>query len=162
MGIGILALLRTIRTQGFLLLSRRPGRRIAVGTEFVLGGPLMCSRGVIFTVGNRVYIGYGCHVGVDVRIGDDVLVASQVSFVGGDHVVDDIDVPMRRSGRATRFPVGIGNNVWIGHGAIILHGVSIGDGAVVAAGAVVTQSVCENEIVGGNPARRIRLRRMPT
>ena len=52
----------------------------------------------------------------------------------------------------------VGNDVWIGANAIILPGVMIGDGAVIAAGAIVTKDVDPYSIVGGNPARVIRMR----
>ncbi len=55
-------------------------------------------------------------------------------------------------------PVTIGHDVWIGHGAIVLPGVSVGDGAVLAAGAVVSRDVAPYTIVGGVPARPIRVR----
>lgn len=52
----------------------------------------------------------------------------------------------------------IGNDVWLGKNSIVLSGVSIGDGAVVAAGAVVTSDVSPYAIVGGVPAKLLRLR----
>lgn len=52
----------------------------------------------------------------------------------------------------------IGHDVWIGANVIILPGVKIGNGAVIAAGAVVTKDVGAYEIVGGVPAKKIRLR----
>jgi virginiamycin A acetyltransferase len=52
----------------------------------------------------------------------------------------------------------IGNDVWIGHEATTMPGVSIGDGAIVAAKSVVVADVPPYAIVGGNPARPIRLR----
>lgn len=52
----------------------------------------------------------------------------------------------------------IGNDVWIGYEAVIMAGVHIGDGAVIAARAVVTKDVPPYTIVGGTPARKIRIR----
>lgn len=52
----------------------------------------------------------------------------------------------------------IGNDVWIGYEAVIMAGVHIGDGAVIAARAVVTKDVPPYTIVGGTPARKIRMR----
>lgn len=55
-------------------------------------------------------------------------------------------------------PVTIGHDVWIGANVGILGGVTIGTGAIVAAGAVVTHDVPPYAIVGGVPARVIRMR----
>ena len=44
-----------------------------------------------------------------------------------------------------------------GANATVLAGVTIGDGAVVAAGAVVTKDVEPNTIVGGVPAKVIKV-----
>jgi len=52
----------------------------------------------------------------------------------------------------------IGNDVWIGTGVIVLDGVNVGDGAIIAAGSVVTKDVVPYAIVGGVPARLIRMR----
>ena len=55
-------------------------------------------------------------------------------------------------------PVHIGHDVWIGIQTTILGGVRIGNGAVIGAGAVVTKDVPDYAIVGGVPARIIRMR----
>ena len=52
----------------------------------------------------------------------------------------------------------IGNDVWIGYEAVIMAGVHIGDGSVIAARAVVTKDVPPYTIVGGTPAKKIRMR----
>ncbi len=54
-------------------------------------------------------------------------------------------------------PVRICKNAWIGAGATILPGVTVGENAVVAAAAVVTKDVPANAIVGGNPAKLIKM-----
>lgn len=66
----------------------------------------------------------------------------------------DADFFAHRESRRTS----IGHDTWIGHGAIIRPDLTIGDGAVVAAGAVVTKDVAPYTIVGGTPAKLIRLR----
>ncbi len=55
----------------------------------------------------------------------------------------------------------VGNDVWIGHNATIMPGVTIGDGAIIAAASVVTRYVPPYSIVGGNPAKVIRMRFEP-
>lgn len=52
----------------------------------------------------------------------------------------------------------IGNDVWIGYEAVILAGVTIGNGAVIGARAVVTKDVPPYTIVGGVPAKPIKMR----
>ncbi|MGO4535711.1 CatB-related O-acetyltransferase [Leifsonia sp. 2MCAF36] len=52
----------------------------------------------------------------------------------------------------------VGNDVWIGSNATIMPGVRIGHGSIISTGAVVTKEVPDYAIVGGNPARTIRLR----
>lgn len=52
----------------------------------------------------------------------------------------------------------IGNDVWIGYEAVIMSGVHIGDGAVIGTRAVVTKDVPPYTIVGGVPAKKIKMR----
>lgn len=54
--------------------------------------------------------------------------------------------------------IDIGNDVWIGTNVMIKGGCKIGDGAVVAAGSVVTKDVPPYAVVGGNPAKIIKMR----
>ena len=54
-------------------------------------------------------------------------------------------------------PTVIGNDVWICDGAVILPGVKVGTGAVVGANAVVVRNVAPYEVVGGVPARRLKI-----
>jgi len=54
-------------------------------------------------------------------------------------------------------PIHIKSNAWIGMNCTILKGVTIGEGAIVGAGSVVTKDVPDWTVVGGNPARVIKV-----
>ncbi|STR64126.1 transferase [Klebsiella michiganensis] len=70
------------------------------------------------------------------------------------------------SGRTNQFypfaktprSITIGNDVWIGQNVTLAQGITIGDGAVIAANALVVKDVAPYAIVGGNPAKIIRMR----
>ena len=52
----------------------------------------------------------------------------------------------------------IADDVWIGQDVTLARGIALGTGCVVAANSVVTKSVPPYAIVGGNPAKVIRMR----
>jgi len=52
----------------------------------------------------------------------------------------------------------IGNDVWLGYESLVLPGVNIGHGAIVAARSVVSGDVPPYAVVGGNPARLVKMR----
>lgn len=91
-----------------------------------------------------------------ITIGDRVYTAPMVQMLAVNHVFDDPSVPMVEQG-ITAEGIIIEDDVWIGAGAIITDGVRICKGAVVAAGAVVTQDVPPFSVVGGTPARVLRM-----
>lgn len=55
-------------------------------------------------------------------------------------------------------PIMVGRYSWVAAQAIVLPGVMVGEGAVVAAGAVVAKSVEPWTVVGGNPAKMLKVR----
>ena len=52
----------------------------------------------------------------------------------------------------------IGSDVWFGDNCVVMSGITIGHGAVIANSSVVTKDVAPYAIVGGNPAKLIKLR----
>ena len=131
---------------------------LKIGVNYSLGKNCFASRKNIIFIGDNFYMGNNCHLAANALIGNDVLLASYVSLVGGDHKIDNINVPIRLSGRDKLIKIKIEDNVWVGHGSIILQGVTLSTGCVIAAGSVVTKNVGANEIWGGNPAKFIRKR----
>lgn len=61
---------------------------------------------------------------------------------------------------STYYPITIGHDVWIGNNVTIpaARPISIGTGAILATQAVITHDVPPYAIVGGNPARIIKMR----
>jgi len=90
--------------------------------------------------------------------GDYVRIAAHTVIIPANHIFDNPDVPIARQG-LTKKGIRIGNDVWIASGCSILDGVEIGDGCVIAAGAVVNRSVLPYSVVGGIPAKVIKMRR---
>lgn len=97
-------------------------------------------------VGRRVILEhFGGMILVAQSIGDDVTIRQNTTL--GIARLED------RAGR----PI-IGNGVELGAGAVVLGRVVIGEDAVVGANAVVVRSVPPLAVVGGVPAKLIRLR----
>lgn len=102
------------------------------------------------------------------RIGRYCSIAGNARVVEADHPVGALTThPYMYEGaftlvdgnRLPKNPQTIGDDVWLGHNAVVLPGCKrIGRGAVVAAGAVVTSDVPAYAVVGGVPARVIRMR----
>ena len=96
-------------------------------------------------------------------IGNKVIFGPKPTIITGDHRIDIIgkfiiDVADEDKLPENDAPVIIEDDVWCGANVTILKGVTIGHGSVVAAGAVVTQSFPPYSIIGGCPARLLKMR----
>lgn len=126
------------------------------------GTKIRCHEGVV-SIGAKTVLGQECTISAyqHVSIGRECVIADRVMLIDFDHGVVDVERPIRLQGIYMR-DVRVGNNVWIGYGACILRGVTIGDNAVIGSNSVVTRDVPANAVVGGVPARVIRMRDEPT
>jgi acetyltransferase-like isoleucine patch superfamily enzyme len=113
-------------------------------------------------IGAKTVMGQECTISAfqHVSIGRECIVADRVMLIDFDHGMVEVERPIRLQGIYKR-DVHVGHNVWIGYGACILRGVTVGDNSVIGTSAVVTGEVPANAIVGGVPARVIRMREAP-
>jgi acetyltransferase-like isoleucine patch superfamily enzyme len=116
------------------------------------------SRGYI-RIGKRVYIGTGCclHGHNGLEIGDDSLLAQQVTVTPYSHKFDDPERIIYAQGGFER-KVTIGRDCYLGMNVSVLWSADIGEGAVVGAGSVVVKPVPPYSVAIGVPARVIRKR----
>ena len=89
-----------------------------------------------------------------VTFGNNCMIGPHVQIYTATH---PLEFKARNSGKELGSPITIGNNVWIGGNATICPGVTIGNNVVIAAGAVVTKSFPDNVVIGGNPAKIIKI-----
>ena len=124
-----------------------------IDASFRMFPPFYTDFGRNIHIGKNVFINSCCHFQDQggIYIGNDVLIGHNVVLATIDH---DLSPSDRHNIYA---PIRIGNRVWIGANAVVTKGVCIGDGAVIAAGAVVTRDVPESTVVGGIPAKTIKI-----
>jgi len=136
----------------------RFGRFVWIGD----GTKIRCHEGVV-EIGDKTVIGQECTISAyqRVRIGEQCVIADRAMFIDFDHGVAEVERPIRVQGIYKRDTV-VGSNVWIGYGACVLRGVRVGDNSVIGTNAVVTTDVPANAVVGGVPAKVIRMREAPS
>jgi acetyltransferase-like isoleucine patch superfamily enzyme len=139
------------------------GARIVLGRWSWIGHgtKLRAHEGEIL-IGAKSVLGQECTISAfqHVSIGRECIVADRVMLIDFDHGMVEVERPIREQGIYKR-DVHVGHNVWIGYGACILRGVTVGDNAVLGTSAVITQDVRPNAVMGGVPARLIRMRDRP-
>lgn len=97
-------------------------------------------------------------------IGKKVIFGPHPTIITGDHRIDVIGkyiVDSNDKLPENDAPVVIEDDVWTGANVTILKGVTIGHGSVIAAGAVVTESCPPYSIIGGVPAKVLKMRFTP-
>jgi len=112
---------------------------------------------------NNITIGSNCIInrdviiqscdGAKINISNDVTLSYGVKIITGALDYKNITTDRKHVSQ----DVSISKNVWIGANAVILPGINIGECVVVAAGSVVTRNVDAYSLVGGVPAKVIKL-----
>ena len=98
-------------------------------------------------IGKGTKLGYG-GIGVvihnDAVIGENCVISQQVTIGGGNSHYPGLPI--------------IGNNVFISHGAVVFGGIIIGNNVTIGANAVVNKPVPDNAVVGGVPAKILKIK----
>jgi acetyltransferase-like isoleucine patch superfamily enzyme len=160
---------RRLKLDGLAFIG--PGCQLEVGSNAVLElgrwswvghrCKIRCHEGTV-SLGAKTVMGQECTISAfqHVSIGRECVIADRAMLIDFDHGVVDVEKPIRLQGIYKR-DVRVGHNVWIGYGACVLRGSSIGDNAIIGSNSVVTHDVPANAVVGGVPARLIRMRKAP-
>ncbi|WP_460197553.1 acyltransferase [Segatella asaccharophila] len=138
------------------------GDNVSLGffTHIELTGSLkLLGQGMI--VGNNVGLGthgyYGSGTGL-LEIGDNTIFGNYVSVHPENHNYSNLNLPIRSQGVNGK-GIKIGSDCWIGAKATILDGTILGDHSIVAAGAVVKGIFPPYSVIGGVPAKILKMRK---
>jgi len=160
---------RRLRTDGLCFVG--PGVKFEIGRNAVVylgrwswighGCKIRAHEGRV-EIGAKTVLGQECTISAfqRVAIGRECIVADRVMLIDFDHGAVEVERPVRLQGIYKR-DVNVGHNVWIGYGACVLRGVTVGDNAILGTSAVVTDDVPADAVVGGVPARVLRMREAP-
>lgn len=136
-------------------ISGRPGGSLRLGKRSYVAANAYVTDSV--RLGDNCTINPFATVRGDVRAGDGVRIGAYACIVGFNHGFSRTDIPVHHQ-PCTSKGIVFGDDVWVGSHATIVDGVKVGSHSIIAAGAVVTKDVPAYAIVGGNPARVLRMR----
>lgn len=110
-------------------------------------------------IGSNVSMNSDCYISAIDRItvGDGVMMGRNVFITDHAHGKTELyDCAPAQRELYSKGEVRIGDHVFIGSNVCILSGVTIGDNCIIGANAVVTNSLPDNVVAGGIPARVIK------
>lgn len=130
---------------------------IKIGNNTFLGGSHLICRNEI-EIGDNVFVAWGGYIydhdshSLDYKDREMDINQQLLDFRAGNNFIAN-----KNWGVVNSKPIKINSNAWIGMNCTILKGVTIGEGAIVGAGSVVTKDVSAWTVVGGNPAKLIKI-----
>ena len=143
-------------------MAKNKRKLLSLGTHCFIDHTVQLVTPEKISISNDVHIQFGCKLfgtGGGISIGQGTIFAHDVQVFARNHMYDALDLRfIPYDTRCVEKHVTIGEYVWIGARSTIMAGVTIGDGAVIAACSVVTNDVPAYSVVGGNPAKIVKMR----
>lgn len=141
-----------LRIVGLQWLYRKRG--VTIGSFSVIETLEFVGNGKCLTIGDNTFIGKNVKLRAigGIKIGNNVVINERSVFLSGSHDINDPKWPLIKK------PIIVDDFAWIAVNVTILPGITIGRGAVVGAGSVVVKNVAPNDVVAGNPAKKISTR----
>ena len=147
-----------IRMMRFARMKLLLGKKLRTGAGVVFGPGCKLLVPDFAHFGSNVSIGGQFYLEQNLKVGDDVLISSNVSIVGNDHPFDDPSLTVFSAPRAAASTVTIEGDNLIGFGTTIVGGVTVAKGCIVGARSVVTRDLPPYTVCIGAPAKPVRKR----
>ncbi len=144
--------------EGWVHIPQRNGRiAIGRGVRFCSFVELSVPAGGELIIGDGAFIGRGSILSAHrcIKIGQDTLIAENVSIHDNNHQTADTHVRIQEQGFIAE-PIEVGRDCWIGARAVLVCGSGMGDRCILGAGAVLTRKVEQGVVCAGVPAKPIR------
>ncbi len=149
--------LKSIDKRAIIPILRKEGAIIGNGCDFESGLTFHnCTNLENLKTGDGVHIGKNCVF--DLR--DKVTIGNCVTISMGSSIITHLDCG--KSSLTRKYPfshacITIEDNVYLGCGVTVLQGVTVRRNSFVAANSLVTETCDSNSLIGGVPAKKIRV-----
>lgn len=114
--------------------------------------------GLHISLGDYSNLGENAHVPSNTRIGNFVMMGPNCYILGVNHCYNRVDIPMIYQGLGELKQTIIEDDVWIGREVLFTPGRRVRKGCVIAARTVFCKDFDSYSVVGGCPAKLIKMR----
>ncbi len=127
-----------------------------IGKGLIIKNEVRIKSPWFLTIGDNCWLGERCWIdNLDrVAIGSNVCISQGAMLLTGNHDYKVATMPYRNA------PIVIEDGAWIGANSTVCPGVTVYRNAILTVGSIVTKDMDANGIYQGNPAVKIRTRKI--
>lgn len=137
-------------------------------STLIIENNVRVDRGVRLLSANtaKIHLATGCRIGLysvlnggdSITVGKKTLISGFVYLQTSMHGYSQKEISVQEQGY-NHAPVVLEEDVWLGTHVVILPGVKIGKGTVIGSNAVVNKSTGTYKVMGGIPAKELKVRK---